>query len=290
MMDREFADHADFYARGPYSGFLQERRFAGSKQVAAFRAEQPAGHYPDPAFANALLYLSLQGAREAAFDWGAGRWRGRWRSGDLTLVPPDSCADVTLSDRHAFLAICLPEHRSGGALPCGSLFAAPFRDALTAELCRAIWTEADHPAGRGRLFVDHALDCLLARLGSIGRKSRAQSGRPTLPARVMRDLADFVEAHCDRDLAVSDLARIAGYRVSRFNELFHNTTGKSPYRYVTTVRLDRARRMLCTSPEMTISEIAIVCGFSSQSHLTDAYRKAFSETPGRTRALAMGAD
>lgn len=286
-MDRGFSDHADFYARGPYRGFLQEKRLVGSGSTTAFRAEQPSGHYPDPAFPNALLYLCIKGTREAVFDWGAGRWRGQWRADDLTLVPPDSCADVSLSERHSFLALCLPDDLPDIA-PCGSLFAAPFRDDLSAEMCRALWAEAECADQRGRLFVDQALHFLVTRLGMVDRKPHASSRRPTLSPRVMKDLSDYIDAHCGRDLAVADLARIAGCRASHFTELFRNTAGMSPYRYVISARLDRARRLLQGAGSTSISEIAIDCGFSSQSHLTDAYRKAFGETPGRTRRRMAG--
>jgi len=287
-MEGGFADHADFYARGPYRRFMQERRVVGSNSVAAFWAEQPAGNYPDPAFQNALLYLSLKGAREAAFDWGAGRWRGRWRAGDLTLVPPQSHSDVTLCERHSFLAICLPDDLVGDLEPCGSLFAAPFRDDLAAELCRTLWAEAASTHQHGRLFVDHAIGCLMARLGALGQHRCPRNSQPMLSARVMRELREYIETHCGEDLAIADLAVIAGCRSSRFNDLFRNTTGTSPYRFVVRARLDRARHLLATDRGRSISEIATDCGFSSQSHLTGAYQKAFGETPGWTRRVMAG--
>ncbi len=283
-----FVDHADFYARGPYRSFMRECRLVGSKPTMAFLAEQPAGNYPDPAFPNALLYLSLKGASEAVFDWGAGRWQGRWRSGDLTLVPPQSRSDVTLSERHSFLAICLPDDLAGDQMPCDSLFAAPFRDELTAELCRTLWAEAESTDPHGQLFVDHAIDCLIARLGALGRNRARHDRRSKLSARVMRELGEYVDAHCVRNLAIAELAGIAGCRSSRFNELFRNTTGMSPYRFVITTRLERARRLLASDGSRSVSEIAIDCGFSSQSHLTDAYRNSFGETPGQTRRRAFG--
>ncbi|MGL4237433.1 hypothetical protein, partial [Tabrizicola sp.] len=170
---------------------------------------------------NMLLYLARRGAQEAAFDWGAGRWRGRWRAQDLTLVPPGSAADVMLSERHSFLALCLPEAMlDGDTERFAPLFAAPFRDRLVAMLCEALWSEAEDGGAEGRLFADHAVQCVLARLNFLAGRADGKGGPAKLPRPALRRVVAFTEAHLERNIGVADMAQIAGYAPARFTQLF----------------------------------------------------------------------
>lgn len=64
--------------------------------------------------------------------------------------------------------------------------------------------------------------------------------------------------------------------------MFRATTGMTPHRYVLKRRLERARQLF-EQVEFSIAEIAIMCGFSSQAHLTLAFRKEYGLTPTEYR-------
>lgn len=61
-------------------------------------------------------------------------------------------------------------------------------------------------------------------------------------------------------------------------------TGLSLYRFVIERRLVRAEDLL-TRSDLTISEIALTCGFSSQQHLTTAFANKLGLTPSRLRRV-----
>ncbi len=293
-MSGPYSDHADFYERGPYSCFLTERRVQGSAPIGMFMAEQPNGAYPDPALPNMLLYVARRGVREARFDWGAGRWRGRWHTGDLTLVPPDSASDVSLSDRHAFLGICLPaailDERFAG---CGTtaekalrpLFAAPFRDPLVTELASALWGAGCGPGDA--LFADHAALCLLSRLSVLAAEKPPTETAAGLPRVLLRRVRDYVEENLERPIAVLELSALCDLSASHFTRAFRAATGVTPYRYVLSRRLERARGLL-EDGVSSIAETACMTGFSSQSHLTEAFRARYGITPGRLGRESVG--
>ena len=58
----------------------------------------------------------------------------------------------------------------------------------------------------------------------------------------------------------------------------------TPHRYLLSRRIERARRLLAET-NMSIAQIAYLCGFSSQAHLTIAFRKLSGHTPGGYRQL-----
>lgn len=280
-----YSDHADFYRRGPYARYLTGRKTVGSRPVAMFAAEQPAGAYPDPPMPGLLLYLALQGAKEARFDWGAGRWHGTWRRHDLTLVPANAASDVTLSNRHGFLGLCLPVSLfADNAETLGPLHAAPFRDPLTAELVTALWRDSDPGGAACALFADNALACLTDRLRHLAGSPPARPEAPPLSPRLLARIDDHIRARLDQPITVAELARLAGHSPSHFSTLFRRATGASPYTRVLALRVEHAAGLIATCPDMPLAEIALASGFSSQSHLTSAFRRHTGTTPAARRA------
>ena len=59
-------------------------------------------------------------------------------------------------------------------------------------------------------------------------------------------------------------------------------TGMSPYQFVISRRVERARALLENS-DLPITEIALVCGFASQQHLTATLSRKLGSTPSRIR-------
>lgn len=283
-MTAHYSSYIEFYQRGPYARFLLEHRSAGAAPVRMFTVDQPAGDYPDPAFPELLLYVALDGAKEARFDWGAGRWRGRWRRGDLTLVPGNAATDISLAERHRFLGLCLPAAAvaeamgaSVEAVDFGHLHAAPFRDSLLAELCERLWREAESGSPHGALFADGAFDCIVAILAEHARRGEGKrAGR--LGARQLDMVLDYVEARLAEDIRVEELAAICDLSRFQFSRAFAKATGMSPYRFVMQQRLDRVRTELLTT-DKTLAELAFDCGFSSQQHMSTSFRKFYGSTP-----------
>lgn len=101
----------------------------------------------------------------------------------------------------------------------------------------------------------------------------------------MRKIVTFVAENCGRDLPLSRLAEIAGLSVTAFRREFGLVFGTTPADYITTARLNEARKLLETT-ELSISEIATRCGFYDQSHLTHAFRQKRGVTPGEYRRRA----
>jgi len=89
-------------------------------------------------------------------------------------------------------------------------------------------------------------------------------------ARIEEDLAAF--------RSVEDLGR--GIPLSRraFELRFRAVTGRSPYVELQLRKLDRAKRLLATTP-LPIAEIAARCGFSEPRHLSVVFRAKLGQSP-----------
>lgn len=101
------------------------------------------------------------------------------------------------------------------------------------------------------------------------------------PVRLAR-VVDFIDSQLEHPIHLGDLAGIAGLSPFHFSRVFKLATGETPYHFVGSRRLDRARSLLLTS-ELPLAELALACGFASQSHFTAAFTKATGMPPGRYR-------
>jgi AraC family transcriptional regulator len=89
---------------------------------------------------------------------------------------------------------------------------------------------------------------------------------------------DYIRNHLTQEFGLVDLAGVIESSPSHFARIFRNTFGMPPYRYVIEQRILEAKRLMADGTQ-SISEIALLLGFSSQSHFTVTFRKVTGTTP-----------
>ena len=67
-----------------------------------------------------------------------------------------------------------------------------------------------------------------------------------------------------------------------FARRFRQSTHTTPHEFVLQQRVERAKTLL-DGTNTALPDIASVCGFADQSHMTREFRKRVSVTPGRYR-------
>jgi AraC family transcriptional regulator len=88
-----------------------------------------------------------------------------------------------------------------------------------------------------------------------------------MTARRFRLITDAIEDNLDARLTVTGLAREIGISASFLSRAFVAFCGQTPYDYILSRRLQRARHLVATT-DLPQTEIALCAGFSSQSHMT----------------------
>ena len=94
----------------------------------------------------------------------------------------------------------------------------------------------------------------------------------------------YIQQHLSEKLPVVRLAQVACVSPGHFHQLFKETTGKTPGQYLLQARLESARELLIQT-QLPIELVAHQVGFSSQSALTHAFKRAYQQTPGQVRRL-----
>ena len=160
-----------------------------------------------------------------------------------------------------------------------------FDDPELQRLAAAFKCELTRPAG-GSLVAD---GLRIAFIVHVLERYSSAAGHPllrrpvkSLGVQTLRQLDDYIAEHLGDDIALDDLARQIGLSRFHFARAFRASAGISPYRYILTRRLERARTMLAHSRSMP-SEIASATGFADQSHLTRAIKSRYGVTPAVLR-------
>jgi len=86
----------------------------------------------------------------------------------------------------------------------------------------------------------------------------------------LSDLATWIVTHLNEDLSVETLAAKACLCPRHFSRRFKTEFGHTPAEFVERLRLDEARRRLC-SGDNSIENVGLSVGFQS----ADAFRRAF---------------
>jgi AraC family transcriptional regulator len=155
----------------------------------------------------------------------------------------------------------------------------PRVDALVQQLGLALRSELELNGGRDHLYVESHVNCLAVHLlkNYSAVPPRFPAAGP-LPPSTLALVTDYIEGHLDQSLHLADLAALVGMSVCYFATIFKQSMGTSPHQFIVQCRLRRSQQLLKRS-EATIADIAIQCGFSSQSHLTRVFRKHLATTP-----------
>lgn len=93
---------------------------------------------------------------------------------------------------------------------------------------------------------------------------------------------EFVEEHLSDPIRLSDVASSVGTSPAYLTDVFRRFEGLPLHQYVLQARLARALVELPYADDLTT--LALDLGFSSHSHFTAAFRRAFGSTPSEFRA------
>ena len=87
----------------------------------------------------------------------------------------------------------------------------------------------------------------------------------------------FMDGHCGEHIRLDELCRVGHMSKSALLRSFVKYKGRTPYRYLQSVRINRAKELLEQgSPPI---EAAALTGFSDQSHFSNAFHTFFGISP-----------
>jgi AraC-like DNA-binding protein len=104
----------------------------------------------------------------------------------------------------------------------------------------------------------------------------------------LRRARDLIDREYARPLDVAVLARTALMSSAHFSRQFRAAYGETPYGYLMTRRIERAKALLRRG-DMSVTEVCLEVGCSSLGSFSTRFTQLVGETPTAYRALDHGA-
>lgn len=213
------------------------------------------------------------------------------QSGALhSAIPKDCVYDCILVNLPLFMKendACMPFAEK---LQNGELWAEPLlggSDSFYADACEKIAaldpaeTDAYPFLAKGLIFG------FFGRLIAEKRFRREHlnwNSRVNLSGR-LKAAVSYIEKNYALPIRLPEIAKQAEMSAGHFSRCFKTVTNMTPFEYMTRYRLSKAQYAL-VSTDMSITEIALDCGFTDASYFICAFRKAFGMTPRQYRMTA----
>ena len=97
-------------------------------------------------------------------------------------------------------------------------------------------------------------------------------------------ILNFIDENAHSAVDFYALAQANNYSYHRFRHLFKERFGISPHAYLTTQRVEYAKRLLENTP-YSITRVAYDCGFQSSSQFCNIFKKYTGVTPGEYKNI-----
>ncbi|MGQ7935907.1 helix-turn-helix transcriptional regulator [Paraburkholderia sp. D1E] len=175
-------------------------------------------------------------------------------------------------------------HERNGAAIEGFSSPAGRKDPIFGHLAQVLALTLDSQIEASPLFVEqlgvtigtHLLDQYGNAPAPSNRKSPRLSNLHEARAK------DMLLAKTQGNVSLGEIASACNLSRSYFIRAFRETTHRTPHQWLLERRVDRARELLRHS-DSSLSEIAIACGFSDQSHFTRTFSQLVGTPPGTWR-------
>lgn len=95
---------------------------------------------------------------------------------------------------------------------------------------------------------------------------------------IVRETYEYIRQHYSSDCSLHTIANAVNVSPNHLQAVFTKNVGISPSKYLTTVRVEKAKKFLMTG-EMSLLEIALHTGFCSQAHFTNVFKAQTGKTP-----------
>ncbi len=159
-------------------------------------------------------------------------------------------------------------------------------DLLIYHLGLALRASLEEDGVGSRFYADSMATALSAHLlrHYATRKHNFRDYEDGLPKHKLQQAMDYIQANLGENLSLTAIAEELDMSHYYFCRLFKRSTGVSPHQYLIQQRIERGKELL-RLPELSVTTVALMCGFNHQSHFAKHFRQRTGLTPKQFRNL-----
>lgn len=114
--------------------------------------------------------------------------------------------------------------------------------------------------------------------------SLAEGQRKNEAIRPIRIAKQYIQQHYSEPISLEDVCAVTGFSVSYFSAMFKKESGEGFAKYLTRIRMERAKELLQETNE-PITEICRMVGYGDLRHFTQTFKRTTNLNPGQYRKL-----
>lgn len=100
---------------------------------------------------------------------------------------------------------------------------------------------------------------------------------------IFESICEYIKKNCNSDISVNDLADMCSFSTSHFIRLFKQFTNVTYSSYINQCRISRAKQLIATKPELSITEVSLQSGFSSIATFNRLFKQYVNCSPTQYR-------
>ena len=153
-------------------------------------------------------------------------------------------------------------------------------DKIIRDLGTMLLGGLSHPERVSRMFLEHVTLATAAHVAQTygGMRVAAARAKGGLAPWQLRRSTELLAAHLDGSVTLKSLADACGLSASYFTRAFRTSTGLAPHQWLAHRRVETAKDLLRQRQD-PLREVALACGFSDQSHFTNAFTRMVGTSP-----------
>jgi AraC family transcriptional regulator len=161
-------------------------------------------------------------------------------------------------------------------------------DAATENLFRHCMAGNNWLNGDNHLAMQQVTDTILvSMLQNMGVAKLSSPVRGGLSPKVISLVCDYMQANFHRQIYLSQLAELAQLSQYHFCRMFKDSLAQTPQAHLHSIRIEQVKLRInkISSSQESLSDIALQCGFSNQSHMGRYFKKLVGISPRQYRSL-----
>ena len=108
---------------------------------------------------------------------------------------------------------------------------------------------------------------------------------PASPREIVERIQSYILAHYKEDISLEELAAQFQFSSAYLRRIFKQYTEYTPSQYLMHLRIDEAKRLLLTNPELNISTIGKMAGYQDQYYFSRIFKKCTGMYPTEYRGM-----